>query len=177
MSLRGHRVGAAAHVPTERYLIVRVGSQWLALSAELVQGLLTLEESDSASVLTMQGYEYPPVAIVGRLGLTEGGDGPETRIVLLAQLNVRACFRVDQVHGLIEVERAAVLALPRQFRGDERNWYVGLIVFNEGVALGLSAVWLLAEAMQGSRGETVHGQRLPQLTHAVADTMGKEISC
>ena len=88
MSLRGHRIGSAAHVPIERYLIVGIDSQQFALSAELVQGLLTMEESGSVSTLMVQGQEYPSLDLGGRLGLAQAGDGPETRMVLVGQAGV-----------------------------------------------------------------------------------------
>lgn len=177
MSLRGHRIGAAAHVPMERYLIVEIGAQQFALTAELVQGLLTVEESGSVAILTVQGQEYPPLDLGGRLGLTQTCDRPETRTVLLAQAGIRACIRVDQVHGLVEVERTRVLPLPRQFRGDERNWYVGLVLYGEGVAVGLHSGWLLSGAMPGHGLLLNQGQRLPLRLSDMSERMGKGIAC
>lgn len=177
MSLRGHRRGSAAHVPTERYLIVSVAAQRFALSADLIQGLLTLEESCSVGILTVQGHDYPPLNLAGRLGLAEAGDGPETRFVLVARAGIRACIRVEQVHGLVEVERARVLPLPGQFRSDERNWYIGLILLEEGVAIGLNSVWLIGGAMQGSREVMAQEERPPQLVHVVSEGMGRGLAC
>jgi hypothetical protein len=77
MSLRGHRIGLTAYVPIERFLIVGIDSQQFALSAELVQGLLTMEESGTVSILTVQGQEYPSLDLVDQLGLAQAGDGPE----------------------------------------------------------------------------------------------------
>ena len=177
MSLRGHRQGSAAHVPTERYLIVSVAAQRFALSADLIQGLLTLEESRSVGILTVQGHDYPPLSLAGRLGLAEAGDGPEIRFVLVGRAGTRACIRVEQVHGLVEVERDRVLPLPGQFRSDERNWYIGLILLEEGVAVGLNSAWLIEGAMQGGRGLVAHEERPPQLAHVVSEGMGRGLVC
>ena len=177
MSLRGHRIGLAAHVPIERFLIVRIDSQQFALSAELVQGLLTMEESGTASTLTVQGQEYLSLDLGDQLGLAQAGDGPETRMVLLAQAGIRAYIQVDQVHGLVEVERTRVLPLPCQFRSEERSWYVGLILYGEGVAVGLRSGWLLSGAMQGHGGLLNQSQRLPLRLSDTSDRMGKGLVC
>ena len=177
MSLRGHRIGSAAHVPIERFLIVEIGSQQFALSADLVQGLMTMEESGFVNTLTVQGQDYPSLDLGDRLGLAQAGDGPETRMVLLAQAGIRACIRVDQVHGLVEVERPRVLPLPGQFRSEERNWYVGLILYGEGVAVGLHSRWLLSGAMQGHGGWLNQSQRLPLRLSDTSDRMRKGIAC
>ena len=177
MSLRGHRQGSAAHVPTERYLIVSVAAQRFALSSDLIQGLLTLEESRSVGILTVQGHDYPPLNLAGRLGLADAFDGPETHFVLVARAGIRACIRVEQVHGLVEVERDRVLPLPGQFRSDERNWYIGLILFEEGVAVGLNPAWLIGGAMQGGRGLVDQEERPLQLVHVLSEGMGRGLAC
>lgn len=177
MSLRGHRIRSSDQVPTERFLMVTLDSRQFALSAELVQGLLTIEESDAVGTLTVQGQEYPSLDLASRLGIAQGGDGPETRTVLLAQAGIRACIRVDQVHGLVEVERARVLALPRHFCSDERNWYVGLILYGDGLALGLNSVWLMQGAIQASCGLNNPGQRLSHCESAISDRRGTRLIC
>lgn len=177
MSLRGHRIGSAAHVPIERFLIVGIDSQQFALSADLVQGLLTMVESGSVNTLTVQGQKYSPLDLGERFGLAQADDGPETRMVLLAQAGIRACVRVDQVHGLVEVDRTSVLPLPRQFRNEERNWYVGLILYGDGVAIGLHTRWLLSGAMQRDGGLVNQGQRLPLRLSDRPDRMRKGIVC
>lgn len=177
MSLRGHRIGLAAHVPIERFLIVGRDSQQFALSAELVQGLLTMEESGTVSTLTVQGQEYPFLDFGKQLGLAQAGDGPETRMVLLAQAGVRTYIRVDQVHGLVEVERTRILPLPRQFRSEERSWYVGLILYGEGVAIALHSGWLLSGARQ-EYGELLNqSQRLPLRLSDTSYRVGKGLAC
>lgn len=177
MSLRGHRQGAAAHVPTERYLIVNVGAHRFALSADLIQGLLTIEESRSVGILTVQGLDYPFLNLAGRLGVTEAGDGPETRFVLVERAGTRACIRVELVYGLVEVERARVLPLPAQFRSDERNWYIGLILLEEGVAVGLNSAWLIGGTMQGGRGVVAQEEQPPLLAHVASEEMGRGLVC
>lgn len=177
MSLRGRLAGSAVHVPTERYLIVSLDSRLFAVSADVVHGLLTMEESESASVLAVQGEEYPFMDLAGLLGLAHMNDGPETRMVLLAQAGIRGCIRVDLVQGLMEVERGQVLALPSQFRSDERNWYVGLILFGQDVAVGLSPMWLMSEAIEARRVLAAQGQRQSQFVQVGSNPILKRPAC
>ena len=177
MSLRGHNRVDAAHVPTERYLIVSIDARRFALSADLIQGLLTPEESRSSGTLSVQGRDYAPLNLAARLGLADSGDGPESRIVLVARAGVCACIRVEQVHGLVELERSHVRPLPDQFRGDERAWYTGLILFDEGVAVGLNSDWLVGGLMQALGAVTGHVQRPPQLAQVGFDGMRKGLPC
>lgn len=177
MSLRGHNLGDAAQVPTERYLIVSIDAQRFALSADLIQGLLTPEESRSRGALAVQGQDYIPLNLAARLGLADAGDGSESRIVLVARAGICACIRVERVHGLVELERRSVRPLPAQFRGDERTWYRGLILFDDGVAISLNSDWLLGGVMQVPGEVTGRVQRLPQLQPVGFDGMGKGQTC
>lgn len=177
MSLRGHRIGSAAQVLTERYLIVTMASRKFALPAESVHGLLTLEECGTVGTMTVQGQEYSFVDLAGRLGLSQDGDGPETRIVLLAHAGICGCIRVDQVQGLLEIDRAQVLALPHQFRSEERNWYVGLMVVGDSVAAGLNSLWLLRGTSEASHGLRAQGQSVPHVVHAVPNGREKGLAC
>lgn len=177
MSLRGHNRSDAAHVPAERYLIVSVDARRFALSADLIQGLLTPEESRSRGALAVQGRDYSPLYLAAHLGLAEAGDGPESRVVLVARAGVCACLRVEQVHGLVELERACVLPLPGQFRGEERVWYSGLILFEDGVATALNSDWLIGGVMQAQGEVTGYVQRPPQLAHVGFDGIKKGLTC
>lgn len=177
MSLRGHNRVDAAHVPAERYLIVSIDARRFALSADLVQGLLTPEESRLRGTLAVQGRDYSPVNLAARLGLAEAGDGPESRGVLVARAGICACIQVEQVHGLVELEHACVLPLPRQFRSEERTWYSGLILFEDGVAVGLNSDWLIGGVAQAQGEVTGYVQRLPQLAHVGFDGIKKGLTC
>ncbi|MCC6139854.1 MAG: chemotaxis protein CheW [Nitrospira sp.] len=177
MSLRGQRVESAALVPVERFLIVEIDARQFALPADLVQGLLTMEEQGSVDTLTVQGQDYAFFDLGGRLGLVHAADGPETRIALLAQAGLRVCVRVDRVHGLVEVERTRVVPLPGQFRGEERNWYAGLLLHGDGVAIGLHTRWLLSGATQRGGESMAQDQRLPLRLFDTSDRMRKGIAC
>lgn len=142
MSLRGRHAKTSV-TPAVRFLVVTLGGTRFALHADRVQGLLTIEEARADSVLTVHGVVYPRIDLAARLCLDAAMDGPETRHILLAKGTQRGYLRVDEVHGLKEVETSHVRPLSRQFQGEEQQWYQGMIVFGDGVALLLNPAWLL----------------------------------
>lgn len=163
MGLRG-RQAKASLAPTVRFLIVTVGGVQVALHADRVQGLLTTAEAAlSGSILTAQAQTYAAIDLAGRLGLEPLPDGPETRTVLFARGSQRGYLRVDQVHGLQELEPSQVLPLSRHFQSEEQRWYQGLILFGNGVALILNPVWLVEGSLMSGGNQTgsaVAGQAL-----------------
>lgn len=178
MSLRGQRAGTRSLVSMDRYLIATVGAMRIAVSAETVAGLLTIAESGSIEAPMVQGQLYAAVDLAARLGVVPEEDGPDTRVILLAQGTARASVRVASVHGLIECEGRRVLPLPRQFRGEERGWYGGLLLFGEGVAIVLQTQWLLggAEALSSS-GRVSQGYSQSLVSNTAAPAVGRGMSC
>lgn len=176
MSLRGRRAGIRSPVSMDRYLVATVGTMQVSFSAEAVEGLLTIEECDAIGPLTVQGQVYAVVDVANRLGLSPAADGPEARVILLAQGNARASIRVASVHGLVECERRHVLPLPHQFRGEERGWYAGLMLLDEGVAVVLRTQWLLTEADTGLPSES-EGQEHRLLSNTGSPVAGRGLSC
>ncbi|HEX7768195.1 MAG TPA: hypothetical protein VF443_15895, partial [Nitrospira sp.] len=62
-------------------------------------------------------------------------------------------------------------------RNEERNWYVGLILYGDGVAIGLHTRWLLSGAMQRDGGLVNQDRRLPLRLADTSDRMRKGIAC
>ncbi len=146
MSLRGQQGSGRTKLlaDTSRFLIVTVGDAPMAVHADSVQGLLTLEEVGSNPAPVVHGQTYHPVDLAARIGISSDPDGSETRVVLLASGSAHGSLCVAQVQGLEEVDRSRVLPLPPQFRGEEREWYRGILLLEDGVALILDLAWLLA---------------------------------
>jgi chemotaxis signal transduction protein len=69
--------------------------------------------------------------------------GPDSRIILFAKGEGRISLPVAQVHGLKDIDESQVLPLPHHFKGDERRWYQGMVLFEDGVALVLDPGWLI----------------------------------
>lgn len=182
MSLRGRRAGTRAPVSMERYLVATVGAMRVAVSAETVEGLLTIDERGSLGSLTVQGQVYAAVDLASRLGFSPDEDGLDTRVVLLAKGTARASVRVACVHGLLECEQRQVLPLPHQFRGEERGWYGGLLLLNEGLCVVLRTQWLLegakaASSAISSLGSVSQGPSQPSLSNTVSLAIGRGMLC
>lgn len=165
MSLRARHAAVTSLATTFRFLVVTVGGTHLGLSADRVQGLLTIDEAGSSGEVTFQGIRYARLDVATQLQLSVDVDGPETRCVLVSSGTARACICVDQVQGLKEIERSMVLPLPGHFQGEERTWYEGLALFDDSVALVLNSAWL----MRGCDTDQVLGlvephAQYPQLT-------------
>jgi hypothetical protein len=131
---------------------VSVGGAHLALHADRIQGLLTIEEAGSAPELTVQGVVYPHVDVAARLQRPPDPESPDTRVILFSQSNARGNIRVAEVHGLEELEQSQVLPLPRQFRSEEQRWYQGMILFADSVAFILNPTWLLESCALSAMG-------------------------
>lgn len=142
MTLRGHQ-SKTSLAPTVRVLVVTIAGTTFAVSADRVQGLLTPEEAGQGDELTVHGHTYPRIDLTGRWGLPPDAESGETRVVLLSQGRARGHLRVAQVHGLAELEQAQVLPLPLHFRGEERTWYQGMILWGAGVAFILDPAWVI----------------------------------
>ena len=61
---------------------------------------------------------------------------------------------VEKVHGSLEVHPSQLLPLLPQFRGPERGWYRGMILFDQSVALVLNTAWVLEEQLGGVMAKT-----------------------
>ena len=52
---------------------------------------------------------------------------------------------VEQVVGLIDIERKDCLPLPSQFQKDERDWFEGMLLHQDQLVLILNLSWVLGE--------------------------------
>ena len=128
-----------------RFVIVTLSARYLALNAESICGLLTFEETGNVENPTVHGMVYGAVNLADRLSLSNDQGGTNTRVVLLSEREARGSIRVDTVQGLLELQQSQILPLPMQFRGPERHWYRGMILFRKSIALVLNTTWVLDE--------------------------------
>ncbi|MBD0315507.1 MAG: chemotaxis protein CheW [Nitrospiraceae bacterium] len=142
MSLRGRQVAISSTL-LRRFVIVTVGGVRFAMQADYVKGLLRPEEAGSLGDLTVHGQTYVAADVATGLRLSVNADGPDSRIILFAKGEHRISLPVARVHGLIDIEESQVLSLPRHFRSEERRWYQGMVLFEDGVALVLNPDWLI----------------------------------
>lgn len=145
MSLRGHHRATTATVQTASLLIVRFGKNLCALPSAGVRGVFTREETGSGHTITAVGITYHDVDLAGRLGTALDLSHPDMRVVLYSNGHTHGAVRVEEVIGMIEVERAECRPLPPHFQQDERTWISGTTFFQEKLVLILSPEWILGE--------------------------------
>ena len=126
-----------------RFLIVLFGGRYLALDAESIQGVLTLEEVGSLDDPTIHGLVYKAINLADRLKIMNNQGSAHSRIVLLSERGVQGSIRVTTVQGWLELHPSQVLPLSPQFCGPERRWYRGMILFENSIALVLNTSWVL----------------------------------
>jgi hypothetical protein len=67
------------------------------------------------------------------------------RTVLYSNGHSQGAIRVEQVVGLADVERKDFLPLPPQFQRDERNWFGGMMLYQDQLVLIVNPSWALGE--------------------------------
>jgi chemotaxis signal transduction protein len=145
MSLRGRHNSTNMLVETASFLVVRLGVSYVALPADGVRGVLTQTEAGSEPAVTAAGTVYQPVDLAQRLSVAANLSGLEMRIVLYSTGHSHGAICVEQVVGLADVERKDCLPLPPQFQRDERNWFGGMMLYQDQLVLILNPLWVLGE--------------------------------
>jgi chemotaxis signal transduction protein len=67
------------------------------------------------------------------------------RVVLYSNNQTNGAVRVEEVIGMIEVERAECRPLPSHFQQEERTWISGTTIYRDQLVLILSPEWVLGE--------------------------------
>jgi CheW-like domain len=147
MSLRGRQNSTSAHVESARLLVLRLGTSYVALPAVGVHGILTRLEAADGQAVTVAGLVYQPVDLAQRLSLAADFSGIEMRTVLYSTGRSQGAIPVEQVVGLVDVERKDCLPLPPQFQRDERNWFGGMMLYRDQLVLILNPAWALGESV------------------------------
>lgn len=145
MSLRAHHNSTHLPVETASFLVIRLGNSYMALPADGVRGVLTQEEAGTEQAVTSAGIIYHPVDLAERLSVAAHLSGVEFRTVLYSTGHSHCAIGVEQVVGLTDVERKDCLPLPTQFQGDERNWFQGMMLYENELVLILNPLWVLGE--------------------------------
>jgi chemotaxis signal transduction protein len=146
MSFRGRQNSTNMLVETASFLVVRLGGSYLALPAAGVRGVLTQEEAGHEEAVTVAGIVYQQLDLAQRLSVVADLSGIEMRTVLYSAGYSHGAIRVEQVVGLTDVGRKDCLPLPPQFQCDERNWFGGMLLYQDQLALILNPSWVLGES-------------------------------
>jgi chemotaxis protein histidine kinase CheA len=145
MSLRGGHNSENTRVEVASFLVIRLGVNYFALPAAGVRGVLTQEEVGHDEAVTVSGTAYQLVDLSQRLSVVANSSGPERRTVLYSTGHSTGAIAVEQVVGLMEIERKDCLLLPSQFQRDERDWFRGMLLYQDQLVLILNVAWVLRE--------------------------------
>ncbi|GKS58767.1 hypothetical protein YTPLAS18_22940 [Nitrospira sp.] len=151
MAFRQRVAAPSAEKLGARFLVVQLQSTILAIWAETVRGVLTTADVQPGSSVVLLGESYEHSQLAARLHLREQGVTVDSRYVLCAHGQARCVVPVDRVLGLTDIRRQDILPLPAMLQGNERLWYRGIFLFQDGLALVLNPDWLLHEAESASQ--------------------------
>jgi chemotaxis signal transduction protein len=124
-------------------VVVTMGGRLFAIDANSFRGVLTSEEA-AGQVVSADGTIYPPLALTDLLEVSPSEDSVDRRVLLLAHQDRYGSIGVDRVHGQVACQASEIVPLPLHFQGAERDWYQGMIVFQESVAMILNIPWALS---------------------------------
>jgi len=142
MRWKGRAPDRASRGPTSDYVVVTMGGRLFAFDANAFRGALTIEEA-AGQVVSEDGTVYPPLALADFLGLSANEGGFDRRVLLLAHQDQCGSIGVDRVHGQVACQASEIVPLPLHFQGSEREWYQGMILFQESVAVILNISWVI----------------------------------
>ncbi len=145
MSLRGHYRASSSTDRTVSFLIVRFGTRYFALPSDGVRGVLTREEAGNGQTVVRVGKIYHEIDLARLLSTTLDERSVDLRTVLFANGESCGAIRVDEVIGLVDADRDECRPLPPHFQHEERTWIVGMILFQNTLALILNPEWVLGE--------------------------------
>ena len=145
MSLRGGHNSENTRMEVASFLVIRLGVNYFALSAAGVRGVLTQEEVGHDEALTVSGTSYQLVDLSQRLSVVANLSGPQRRTVLYSTGRSHGAIAVEQVVGLMEIERKDCVPLPSQFQCDERDWFRGMLLYQDQLVLIMNLAWVMGE--------------------------------
>ena len=116
--------------------------------------------------MTSAGTIFQPVDLAQRLSLVAHLSGLEFRTVLYSTGRFHSAIGAEQVIGLTEVERKDCFPLPPQFQRDERNWFQGMMLYQEQLVLILNPLWVLGESIDVVPAPVEQGREMVAATPA-----------
>jgi len=145
MGLRGHFKAVATNVQAVSLLVVRYGTRYCALPSDEVRGVLTKEQAGQGETVNWVGITYQHVDLAAQLSAILDVASPALRVVLFSNGRSHGAIYVDEVVGLIDVDRQECTPLPPHFRCEERSWIKGMIAYRNDLAIVLNPEWVLGE--------------------------------
>lgn len=151
MGFRGQPAGIAAQGGTSQFVIVTLERRLFAIDAAAVQGIMDAPEVAHHPAPEFQGALYQVIDLTSRLATKGSREQRSSQLVLLLRDRMRGSVGVEQVHGRMDLQESQILPLPPHFQGAERDWYRGIILFENSIVLILNLSWVLNNASQEPR--------------------------
>ncbi len=126
------------------FLLVVCDKTYLALPAGMIRGIIKRDDADKVDALAMLEVHTRIMDLTERLGLASSPSS-EARILVCGGEPLRRAFLVTAIVGLEDIESATITPLLPHFTGPERQWFSGMFLYRESVALVLNPSWLLSE--------------------------------
>lgn len=145
MAFRQRVSGPSADTLMVRFLVVQIHDTTLAILADTVRGVLTPEDVGERREILLLGETYRMTALAARLNVPQAPLTSATRFVLCHRGQGRCIVTVDRVLGLIDLRRDAIHPLSPLFSGEERIWFRGLFLYDEGMAAIVNPDWMVHE--------------------------------
>lgn len=168
MSLRGRREQVAPALGVMQVLVVACGKTYLAIPGAIVRGVVEFGDAVEARIVSLFGEACRITDLAARLGLPPAALTPDMRIILCGEHRARQAWRVDRTLGLEDVDLQRITPLPPHFAGVEQNWFTGLFLFRDTVALLINAGWLLSQTMDVFVAKTLAEGAALEEQHALA---------
>lgn len=145
MAFRQRVAAPSAEKLGARFLVVQLHDTIFAIWADTVRGVLPPADVRPDASVVLLGESYGHTQLAARLHLREGSITADSRYVLCARGQARCVVSVDRVLGLTDIRCQDILPIPAMLQGNERLWYRGIFLFQDGLALVLNPDWLLHE--------------------------------
>ena len=168
MSLRGRLDKVAPSLGTMQVLVVACGRTYLAIPGAIVRGVVEFGDAVEARIVSLFGESCRVTDLAARLGLPPAMLTPDMRIILCGEHRARQAWRVDRTLGLEDVELQRITPLPPHFAGVEQNWFTGLFLFRDTVALLINPGWLMSQTMDAFVAKTLAEGAMLEEQHALA---------
>ena len=164
----GQETELPAQAEALHFVIVTLGQRLFAIDTGAVQGIVDASEVANTLTPEFQGDVYQAIDRVKYLAIRSMQERRSGQIVLLMLGRKRGSIGVEHVYGRMDLHASQILPLPPHFQGAERDWYRGMILFENSVAVILNLAWFL----QSTSGIL---QNQSRFSHRPTDVAGSEM--
>lgn len=138
----------ASGVDVASFLLVTCTHTYIAIPAGIIRGIVKPDDDGKDDALAVLGAHTDVTDLTDRFGASSSSFSSEARIIVCGTHNARRAFRVHAIVGLEDVESTKIKPLLPHFIGPEREWFSGMFLFRETIALVVQPSWLLSDDRQ-----------------------------